>query len=259
MVMLIDTHCHLDIPHFADDLSEVIARAKQYGVERMISIGCRLLAARRAIEISDEYAGVFAAVGIHPTDVNDEFAHDFAEIEKLAEHKNVVAIGETGLDFYREENPSSQLQHEAFRRHIDLAKRVNKPVVIHLRSARKELEAFLENEHDFPFVIHCFSEDMKFAQRVFDWGGMISFTGIVTFKNADHKLLEVAKSAPADRIMVETDAPFLSPVPERGKRNEPAFTRHTAECLAELRGEALQNFARQTTGNAERFFGLVTS
>ena len=254
--MLIDTHCHLDFPHFADDLDAVVARAKEYGVERMISIGCRLPAARRAIELAEQYDGVFAAVGIHPTDVDENFAADFAEIEKLAEHPHVVAIGETGLDFFRAENPSADAQHEAFRRHIDLAKRVHKPVIIHLRSARKELEAFLESNHDFPFVIHCYSEDLDFAHQVFAWGGMVSFTGIITFKNADPALLEVAKNAPADRIMVETDAPFLAPVPERGKRNEPAFTRHTAECLAALRKEAFETFAQQTTHNAERFFAI---
>lgn len=255
-VDLIDTHCHLDFPHFADDLAAVIARAQEYGVERMISIGCRLPAARRAIEISEVFPGVSAAVGIHPTDIEADFAKDFAEIEQLAEHKNVLAIGETGLDFFREENPSSDQQHEAFARHIELAKKLQKPVIIHLRSARKELEIFLSERHDFPFVIHCFSEDWAFAKQVFDWGGMISFTGIVTFKNADPSLLEVAQKAPLEKIMVETDAPFLAPEPQRGKRNEPAFTRHTAERLAELRGEDIAAFARQTTRNAERFFSI---
>ncbi len=255
-VRLIDTHCHLDFPHFADDLGAVIARAQEYGVERMISIGCRLPAARRAIELSEQFAGVFAAVGIHPTDIEATFAQDFVEIEKLAENNKVVAIGETGLDFFRPENPSSILQHEAFARHVEMAKKLGKPVIIHLRSARKELEAFLKQNHDFPFVIHCFSEDWAFAKQVFDWGGLISFTGIVTFKNVDQSLIEVATKAPLNKIMVETDAPFLAPMPERGKRNEPAFTRRTAEFLAELRAEDFAEFAQQTTQNAERFFGI---
>lgn len=254
--MLIDTHCHLDFPQFDEDRIEVIARAKTAGVSRMITIGCHVEAAQKAVRIAEENDGVFAALGIHPDEAGENFDKDFEVIKQLADNPKVVAIGETGLDLYRPENPPLTKQIFAFERHIELAQALMKPVIIHLRSARNELAEFLTEHHDFPFVIHCYSEDWDFAQQVFDWGGMISFTGIVTFKNANAELLEVAKKAPIERIMVETDAPFLAPVPKRGKRCEPAFTRSTAEFLAEQRGEDFAAFARQTTANAEGFFGI---
>lgn len=254
--MLIDTHCHLDFPDFDADRAEVIARAKAAGVTRMVSIGCHVAAAQKTLEIAEGHEGVFAALGIHPDEAGDSFNEDFEVIQKLATHPKVVAIGETGLDLYRPENPLLTQQLDAFEKHIGLAKTLQKPVIIHLRSARNELAEFLKNHHDFPFVIHCYSEDWPFAKQVLDWGGMISFTGIVTFKNANPELLEVAKKAPLERMMVETDAPFLAPVPKRGKRCEPGFTRHTAEFLTSLRGEDLGVFAAQTTANAERFFGI---
>lgn len=254
--MIIDTHCHLDFPQFEEDREEVIIRAKENGVTKMVTIGCHVEAAPKAVKIAKENKGIFAAVGIHPDDPMQNFSDDFSVITELASHKEVVAIGETGLDFFREENPSKSLQFHSFEQHVELAKSLKKPVIVHLRNADKEAEEFFSAQHDFPFVIHCFASDWNFAKKILDWGGMLSFTGIVTFKNATPELLEVAEKVPADRIMVETDSPFLAPVPVRGKRCEPAFTRHTAEFLADYRGERHEDFFAQTTKNAEAFFGI---
>jgi TatD DNase family protein len=253
---LIDTHCHLDFPQFDEDREAVIIRAKEAGVRKVITIGCHVQAAPKAIAIAEKHEGIFAAVGIHPDDAHENFDSDFKIIQKHSLHNIVVAIGETGLDFYREENPTKTQQFHAFEQHIALAKKLHKPVIVHLRSADKEAEEFFSSHHDFPFVIHCFSSDWNFAKKILDWGGMVSFTGIVTFKNADPKLLEVVKKAPLDRIMVETDAPFLAPVPNRGKRNEPAFTADTAKRIAELREISFEELAQKTTENAERFFSV---
>ncbi len=253
---LIDTHCHLDFPQFDEDREGVIARAHSAGIMKMVSIGCHVEAAEKAIEIANTHEGISAAIGIHPCDISEKFPEEFKVIKELAHEKKVVAIGETGLDFFREENPSKMAQFDAFEKHSELAKEHEKPVIVHLRDATKEAKEFFTAHHDFSFVTHCFLGDWDFAKSIFDLGGMISFTGIVTFKNADQDLLDVAKRAPIDRIMVETDSPFLAPVPNRGKRCEPAFTADTARFLAELRGEDFQFFAKETTKNAERFFGI---
>lgn len=255
--MLIDTHCHLDFSQFDEDRNLVISRAKAASVRKMITIGCHLAAAKTTIQIAEVDADIFAAVGIHPNDIGGSFEQDFDKIREYARHKKVVAIGETGFDFFRSDKDSEQRQTAVFEQHVALARELNKPVIVHLRDADRQAENFFAKYHDFPFVVHCFSGNWDFALKIFDYGGMISFTGIVTFKNADPALIEVAKKAPPDRIMVETDAPFLAPVPHRGKRNEPAFTRNTAEFLATLRGEDFENFAKQTTQNAEKFFGLI--
>lgn len=234
----------------------MIHRAKEAGVRKIITIGCHAESIPKAIKIADENDNIFTAVGIHPDDAHENFDTDFDIVQSYSGHKKLVAIGETGLDFYREENPTKQQQFYAFEKHIELAKDLQKPVIVHLRSADEEAEEFFSAHHNFPFVIHCFSSDWNFAQKILDLGGMLSFTGIVTFKNADPKLLEVVKKVPIHRIMVETDAPFLAPVPNRGKRNEPAFTVNTAKCIADLRGMGFEEFTQKTTKNAERFFGI---
>ncbi|QQS59301.1 TatD family hydrolase [Candidatus Peregrinibacteria bacterium] len=254
--MLVDTHCHLDFPNFEEDRAEVIARAKELGVERMITIGCHPNAITKTLEIAQSNEGVFAAVGIHPDEVSEDFSKDFERIVEAVTHPKVVAIGETGFDFYREGNPSELLQRKAFFAHIELAKKTKKPLIIHLREAEDVFLSVLADLREIPFVIHCFSGNMAFAKQIFDAGGMISFPGILTFKNAHPELLEVAKNASLDRVFVETDSPFLAPVPKRGKRNEPGFTRYTAEFLAKIREEDFSKIAKQTTTNAERFFGL---
>ncbi len=248
---IIDTHAHLDFPQFKSDLGEVIKNAKKEGVNKIINIGCNAKRAKKAVQIAEQFENVFATVGIHP---DDEFK-DFEVIEELAKHPKVVGIGETGLDFFRKENPSRKKQEESFLKQINLAKNVNKPVVVHLRNAHDEALEFLRKNHDFPFVVHCFSENLDFANQVIEMGGLISFTGIVTFPNAK-EVQEVVKNIPLEKIMLETDCPFLAPQKHRGQRCEPAYTLEIANKIAELKNLSLKEIAETTTKTAERFFGI---
>lgn len=255
--MIIDTHCHLAFPDFDHQLDEVINKAEELGVHKMITIACGENDFESTIKIVEKYDNVFASFGLHPDRCQaDNFAQQKSELEKYASHPKVVAIGEAGFDFYRAENPSEAEQEEAFCWQIDLAKKVSKPVIIHLRNAREKALAFLEKNHDFPFVVHCFTEDRSFANKIFDWGGYIGLGGIITFKNCADELRELAKSAPLDRILLETDAPFLAPTPFRGQRNEAAYTRYVAEFLADLRAVSLEEIAWQSSKNAESFFNI---
>src|SRR5580692_7279457 len=281
--MLIDTHAHLDFPEFAGDLEAVLSRAKEAGVSRIIAIGTTLHSSRAAINFAEQHSEIYAVVGIHPTSVSEEREDFLSELQQLAEHPKVVAIGETGLDYHR--LPSSRRKQEisettfgaastetiesdlrddaeiaaqsvAFEQQLELAATKMKNVVIHQRDAwadtLKILRPYSAHVHG---VFHCFSGSLEEAQEVIELGHYISFTGIVTFKNAVD-LRSTAASLPIDRIMVETDAPYLAPVPHRGKRCEPAFVRDTATALAEIRNLTLESFSAQTTKNAERFFGL---
>ena len=281
--MLIDTHAHLDFPEFAGDVEAVLSRAKDAGVSRIIAIGTTLHSSRAAINFAEQHSEIYAVVGIHPTSVSEEREDFLSELQQLAEHPKVVAIGETGLDYHR--LPSSRRKQEisettfgaastetiesdlrddaeiaaqsvAFEQQLELAATKMKNVVIHQRDAwadtLKILRPYSAHVHG---VFHCFSGSLEEAQEVIELGHYISFTGIVTFKNAVD-LRSVAGSLPIDRIMVETDAPYLAPVPHRGKRCEPAFVRDTATALAEIRNLTLESFSAQTTKNAERFFGL---
>jgi TatD DNase family protein len=281
--MLIDTHAHLDFPEFAGDVEAVLSRAKDAGVSRIIAIGTTLHSSRAAINFAEQHPEIYAVVGIHPTSVSEEREDFLSELQQLAEHPKVVAIGETGLDYHR--LPSSRREKEisettfgaastetiesdlhddaemaaqsvAFEQQLELAATKMKNVVIHQRDAwadtLKILRPYSAHVHG---VFHCFSGSLEEAQEVIELGHYISFTGIVTFKNAVD-LRSTAGSLPIDRIMVETDAPYLAPVPHRGKRCEPAFVRDTATAIAEIRNLTLESFSAQTTKNAERFFGL---
>jgi len=281
--MLIDTHAHLDFPEFAGDVEAVLSRAKDAGVSRIIAIGTTLHSSRAAINFAEQHSEIYAVVGIHPTSVSEEREDFLSELQQLAEHPKVVAIGETGLDYHR--LPSSRRKQEisettfgaastetiesdlrddaeiaaqsvAFEQQLELAATKMKNVVIHQRDAwadtLKILRPYSAHVHG---VFHCFSGSLEEAQEVIELGHYISFTGIVTFKNAVD-LRSTAASLPIDRIMIETDAPYLAPVPHRGKRCEPAFVRDTATALAEIRNLTLESFSAQTTKNAERFFGL---
>lgn len=263
--MIFDTHCHLDFEPFKNDRYEVLQNAAKKKVTTILTIGCHPKSFQKTLEIAQESpysfehnssVSVFAALGIHPCDVSEDFERDFKFLEKKSNNKEVIAIGETGLDFYHEGNASKKKQFDAFHRHIDLAQEQKKPIIIHLRNAREEALEFLEARHDFPFEVHCFCEDWDIAKKILDWGGYLGFGGILTFKNCAPELREVAKKCPLDRILLETDAPFLAPMPHRGKRNEPAFTRCTAEFLADLREEELETFCQQTTKNGRKLFGI---
>lgn len=256
--MLFDTHCHLDPDHFPDGVDEVLGRAKAAGVGHFTVIGVGSVdAARGAAALAERRPDVFATVGVHPHDASTLDAALEAELRALLGRERVRALGEVGLDFHYDHTPRG-VQAEVFRRMVALARSVKKPLVIHTRSAPDETLQILEGEgaRDVGGIIHCFSEDRRFATRALELGFYLSFSGILTFKNA-HAIHEVARVAPLDRILVETDSPYLAPVPLRGKKCEPAFVVHTAKRLAELRGVSLDAIEGATTENAARAFGVA--
>lgn len=262
--MLIDTHCHLDVHYFPEGADAVMDRARGVDVRGFVVIGVgeSLEPAREALALARRApASVAATVGVHPHDAKrlvHEGGLDAAEARaftQLAHEPEMVAIGETGLDYHYDHSPRA-LQRAAFAWQIALARTLKKPLVIHTRSAAADTLEVLatENARDVGGIIHCFSEDWDFASRALDLGFFISFSGIVTFKNA-RAIQEVAVKVPADRYLVETDSPYLAPIPHRGKPCEPAFVVHTARRIAELRGESLEDVARDSSANAERVFG----
>jgi len=253
--MLIDSHCHLDFPELAADRAGVIARAKANGVERMVTISTRVKRYGEITAIADENPEVWCSVGTHPHNAHEEPEITTADLVRLAEHPRCVAIGEAGLDYhYPGDYPA---QATGFRRHIAAARETGLPLVIHAREADDDIASMLEDETGqggaFPFVLHCFSSGLELARRGLALGGYVSFSGILTFKNAA-TIQEAAVMAPANRILVETDAPYLAPIPFRGKSNEPSYVRHTAEKLAELRGVSLAEISDTTTDNFFRLF-----
>ena len=281
--MLIDTHAHLDFSEFAEDLDHVLLRAKQAGLERIITIGTTLLSSRKAIELAERYPQIYASVGIHPNSASQEREDFRSELEGMVKHSKVVAVGETGLDYYRlaskqEESEVSQTafgaasfttigneirdeaeiaaQSATFEQHLELAAAAGKSVVIHQRDSWEDtIEILRKYSTRVRAVMHSFAVGLAQAQEVVDLGHFVSFSGIVTFENAS-EVREAAKSVPIERIMVESDSPFLAPAPYRGRRCEPAFVRETAAFIANLRGMSLAAFAAQTTQNAQEFFGL---
>ena len=253
---LIDSHCHLDEPRFADDCDAVVARAVAAGVTRMVTIGASdgVQSNYAALAVAERYASVWATVGVHPHDARLVSSAVLDELARLARHPKVVAIGETGLDYYYDNSPRSA-QQEAFRHFVGVARRLGLPLVIHLRDAYDDALVILRDERaaEVGGVVHCFSGDRGVAAKFLDLGFDLSFSGIVTFKAAD-ELRAVARLVPADRYMVETDAPFLAPVPHRGRRNEPAFLVHTAAAVAAARGVAVDTVATQAGATTARRF-----
>lgn len=250
--MLVDSHCHLNFPEFAKDLPEVIQRAHNIGIGTMLTINTRLDEALDLQKITDTYDNIFCTVGVHPHEAA-EYAHpDLGQkIIGLAQHPKVVGIGETGLDYFYNNSPKES-QIVSFEQHLEVSVHLDLPVIIHTREADEDTIMCLEK---FPLakgVFHCFSGSQDLARQALDLGFYISFSGILTFKKAED-LREIARFVPLDRILVETDAPFLAPIPQRGKRNEPAFTVHTAEILAELKATPFPQVATATTNN---FFHL---
>lgn len=258
--MLIDAHCHLDEAYFPEGPDAVLARGRDAGVMHfvVIGVGQTLEGVRLATRLARERHDVSATVGMHPHDAAGLTDAMMDEIAALSERDDVVAIGEVGLDYHYMHSPE-EVQQRVFRQMISLAKERNKPIVIHTRSAPERTLEILEEEHaeEVGGIIHCFSEDRAFARRALDLDFDVSFSGIVTFKKAT-AIQDVARWAPADRIMVETDSPYLSPAPLRGKRNEPANVVHTARYIAELRGEAFEDLAQRTSRvvNARLKLGL---
>lgn len=257
--MLFDTHCHLDDPRLLEDLDAVLERAEEAGVRRITSIGCAsdVSSVTSAIELARKHPDrISATVGVHPHDAKhlDDALCD--AIRDAGRDPSVVAIGETGLDFHYDHSPHPA-QEDAFRRQISIAKELKKPLVIHTRSAPKDTLRILREEQarDVGGIIHCFSEDAPFAAEALDLGFVSSFSGIVTFKKAV-AVQEAVVKQPADALLVETDAPYLAPVPRRGKLNEPAYVAYTAARIAELRGEDPEALARTSYENAIRIFGI---
>jgi TatD DNase family protein len=255
--MFVDTHCHLDPQYFPAGPDDAIARARAAQVHGLvvIGVGADLAPARAAVLLASRLKDyVAAAVGVHPHDATSLNDAAYTELETLARDPSVVAVGEIGLDYHYDHSPRD-VQRATFARLVGLAREVRKPIVVHTREAKEDTLAILEAEgaRDVGGVIHCFSEDVPFARRAIDLGFDVSFSGIVTFKSA-RSVQDAAVWAPLDRILVETDAPYLAPVPVRGKPCEPAYVVHTARRVAELRGIGVEELARATTANAERRF-----
>jgi len=253
--MLIDHHCHLDFPDFAQELGAVIARAAAAGVGLMVSISTRILRFDELLRIAEAHDNVFCSVGTHPHYAHEELEIRIDEIVGLSEHPKVVAIGEAGLDYHYDKSPRSA-QEQGFRNHIAAARITQLPLVIHARDADADMAAILEEEMEagwFPAVLHCFTGGPDLARRALELGLYISFSGILTFKKSDD-LREIAKAVPLDRLLVETDAPYLAPGKYRGKRNEPAYVVETAAELARVKGVSLERLAEITTENFFRLY-----
>jgi TatD DNase family protein len=256
--MLIDTHCHLDFPDFAAERDDIVARAHAAGVKQMITISTRVRKFPEILAIAEKYPTVFCSVGTHPHNADEELDIPVSELIELARHPRVVAIGEAGLDYFYDNAPR-EAQAIGLRNHIAAARETGLPLVIHSRSADEDMAAILTEETGkgaFPFLLHCFSSGPELARVGVELGGYVSFSGILTFPKSE-ELREIAKTVPLERMLVETDAPYLAPKPFRGKRNEPAYVAHTAAVLAETLGISAEEIARITTENAFRIFSKM--
>jgi TatD DNase family protein len=254
--MLVDHHCHLDFPDFADDLAGVVARAQKAGVGTMVTISTRIRKFDQIRAIAERFPDVWCSVGTHPHNADEELDIPTSEIVRLSKHPKVVAIGEAGLD-YHYKNGTPAAQAEGFRNHIAAARETGLPLEIHTREADADTMTILEDEHRkgaFPAVLHCYTGGRELAMRAVDLGLYVSFSGVISFKKTE-ALQEIARDVPLDRILVETDAPYLAPVPFRGKTNEPSYVVHTAAAVARIRGLTDAEIARATT---ENFFRLYT-
>jgi len=261
--MLIDSHCHIDGEAFDNDRDDVVQRAREAGIGAMLNVGTgdpKSNDFRKAVAVAEKYQDVFASVGVHPHDAKlyDDKAE--AHLVDLAKSEKVIAWGEIGLDYYYDHSPR-EVQRDAFRRQIQTARRLSLPIIIHSRDADDETVDILTEEcswNGFRGIMHCFGGTPAMAEALIPLGFLISFAGNVTFKKAEN-LRDAAKVVPLDKLLVETDCPFLTPIPFRGKRNEPAYVEHTARFLAQYKGVELETFAEQTTRNFLKFFDLNLS
>lgn len=256
--MLVDSHCHLDFPEFAPELDAVVARARDAGLGRMVTISTRVKRHAQVLAIAERFPDVFCSVGTHPHNAHEELDIGAEELLRIAENPRVVAIGEAGLD-YHYDNAPREAQEQGLRAHIQAARQSGLPLVIHSRDADDDMARILEQETGkgaFPAVLHCFTGGRDLALRAVALGHYVSFSGILTFKKSE-ELRAIAAELPADRVLVETDAPFLAPGKFRGKRNEPSYVVETAKVLAETRQTGFEDIARQTTDNFFRLFSKV--
>ncbi|MBL9103104.1 MAG: TatD family hydrolase [Myxococcales bacterium] len=251
---LVDTHCHLDYPPMIDDVAATLARAAAAGVERCVHIGCRPAAWAPALALARAHAEVFCVIGVHPHDAVEADADRLAELAALVRDPRVVGVGESGLDYFYDRSPRDA-QQAAMAAHLEIARAAGKPIVLHIRDAHRDAWAVVDAAAPLPGVIHCFTGDPDEARRWLDRGYYLSFSGIATFP-ASEALREAARICPADRILLETDAPYLAPVPVRGRKNEPANVAFTCMRLAAVRGEPPEALARAAAANASAVFGL---
>lgn len=253
--MLIDSHCHLDFESLSADLEGVFARAEAAGVTGMVTISTRVDKFSTYAALAEKYPNVWCSVGTHPHNADQELDIQTEDLVRLSAHPRCIAIGEAGLDYFYDNAPR-EAQETGLRRHIAAARSTGLPLVIHSRQADDDMARILEEESGqgaFPFVLHCFTAGRELAERALALGGYISFSGIITFRNAK-EIQEVAQIVPADRYLVETDSPYLAPIPHRGQSNEPSYVRHTAEKVAEIRGGSLEQVGRESTENFFRLF-----
>lgn len=256
--MLVDSHCHLDFPDFAHELDAVVARAESAGIGRLVTISTRVRKHADVLAIAERFPNVYCSVGTHPHNAHEELDITADELVARARHPKVVAIGEAGLDYHYDFSPRDA-QEQGFRTHIAAARASGLPLVIHAREADDDIARILQEEMGkgaFPAVLHCFTGGRALAFTGVELGLFVSFSGVLTFKNSA-ALREIAAELPSDRLLVETDAPYLAPGKFRGKRNEPSYVVETAKVLAEVRGVSLDEIARQTTDNFFRLFGKV--
>ncbi|MCR5833587.1 MAG: TatD family hydrolase [Selenomonadaceae bacterium] len=255
--MFVDTHCHLEDENFAEDRAEVLARAKSVGVEKIINFGSTMKSSAAIVELTKNFSGLYGGVGVHPEEIDDFDKNSCAHLAEFAAEKNIVAIGEIGLDYHWEKDSERRLiQQKIFIAQLDLARQLHLPVCVHDRDAHADTLKILQTEgHDLRGVLHCYSGSVETAREIFKLDWFIGVDGPLTFKNSA-KVPEVVKAAPRDRILIETDAPYLAPVPHRGKRNEPAFVVDVAKKLAEVRGDTLEQVAEYTTANANDLYHI---
>ena len=252
--MFFDTHTHLDDDKFDIDRDELITSLKNEGLSLAVNIGANLVTSQNSIDLAEKYDFIYAAVGVHPNDTGDMTDEDLQKIEEMAKHEKVVAIGEIGLDYHYDE-PAPEVQKVWFEKQLLLAKKLNMPYIIHDREAHADVLEIIKKIGHFNGVMHCFSGSSEMARQVTDLGMYVSIAGQVTFKNAP-KVQAVAKSVPLDKLLIETDSPYLTPEPFRGKRNNSAYVKYTAEKIAELRGMSIEEIAKITMENGKRFYNI---
>jgi len=256
--MLVDSHCHLDFPDFESERDAIVQRAIDAGVGRMVTICTRVARFDQVRAIAEQYDPVYCSVGTHPHNADEELDVTAERLMQLTLHPKVVAVGEAGLDYYYDNAPRDA-QARGLRTHMDAARETGLPLVIHARDADDDMAAILKEGHAagaFPFVLHCFSSGVALARTGIELGGYVSFSGILTFKRSN-ELRDIARELPHDRLLVETDAPYLAPMPHRGKRNEPSYVVYTAAVLAETLELPVEDLWRQTTENFFRLFSKV--
>lgn len=254
-MLIVDSHCHLNFPDFAEDFDAVLERAEEADVGLLQTICTRMSEFDAIYAIAKQHAQIYCSVGVHPCNVQEEALVSVERLVEKSRDSKVIGLGETGLDYYHDTSHIEK-QQQSFRHHIAASRETGLPVIVHTRDADEDTVAILQEEHAkgaFPFLIHCFTSTQWLAEEAIKLGGYISLSGIVTFKNAK-EIQSTAKELPLKRILVETDAPYLAPIPHRGKRNEPAFMRHTCEYLAGLKDVSLEEAAAQTTDNFFRLF-----